>query len=70
MPDIAMCMQGDCPRSKTCYRHEDSGTKPNDHRQSYFLGGDPANCEWYWPTRKELTDDLVKRKILKGQDDE
>ena len=57
MPDITMCMQDDCTRSKTCYRHKDSGTKPSEFMQSYFLGGDPENCEWYWPTRKELTDD-------------
>lgn len=57
MPDITMCMQDDCTRSKTCYRHKDSGTKPSEFMQYYFLWHNPANCEWYWPTRKELTDD-------------
>jgi hypothetical protein len=34
MPDITMCVNQNCPLSKTCYRHEDSGTI-SDIRQSW-----------------------------------
>jgi len=47
MPDISMCANETCPRRQGCYRHEDSGTKPSEHRQSYmhFIGGD--NCRGF-----------------------
>jgi hypothetical protein len=51
MPDISMCESDTCPKSKTCYRHEDSGTKPSEFRQSYFIGNDPDNCKYYWPVK-------------------
>ena len=40
MPDISMCDVNDCPLSKRCYRHEDSGTKPvNNQLYVYFADG-------------------------------
>jgi hypothetical protein len=35
MPDILMCLAA-CPKSRTCYRHPDSGTKPGDYWQSWM----------------------------------
>lgn len=46
MPDIAMCTSN-CPLSKTCYRHPDSGTKPSEFWQSWS-SFDPIDCEYYW----------------------
>lgn len=34
MPDITMCVSQDCPSSKNCYRHQDSGTVPDAYWQS------------------------------------
>lgn len=36
MPDISMCASV-CPKSRQCYRHEDSGTRPSKYHQSYIL---------------------------------
>lgn len=52
MPDIAMCANEKCPLSKTCKRHEDSGTKPSDYWQSW-ADFEPENCEYYWPIKTE-----------------
>ena len=55
MPDISMCEVKDCQKSKECYRHKDSGTKPTEYRQAYILFPDwkaPENCEHFWPTHK------------------
>lgn len=32
MPDISMCLGGDCPSADRCYRHV---AAPDEHRQSY-----------------------------------
>lgn len=51
MPDISMCAHQTCGKRTTCYRHEESGTKPCEWRQSYMLFGeehDTENCEHYW----------------------
>lgn len=48
MPDISMCDSKTCSRRKECYRNEESGTKPCEWRQSYFLwpeGFDTEKCE-------------------------
>jgi hypothetical protein len=46
MPDICMCIGGDCPLKETCYRYR---AIPTDYRQSYFLNppyeGD--HCDHY-----------------------
>lgn len=68
MPDITMCKNDNCLLSKSCYRHIDSGTKPN-MRQSFayfesrFVGlsdHEPNHpgieCEHYWPTVGEQDD--------------
>lgn len=53
MPDISMCKEK-CSLSENCYRHEDSGTKPSECRQSFFLDLKPVgeDCDYYWPLRK------------------
>jgi hypothetical protein len=43
MPDIMMCDAHECPASKTCRRHPDSGTKPDPYRQSWWLRSDSAD---------------------------
>ena len=49
MPDITMC-QSPCSRSRECYRHQDSGTKPNQTRQSFFQPEYTGEeCEVFWP---------------------
>ena len=52
MPDISMCNATACGVSKTCRRHEDSGTKPSTHWQAWsaFVPS-PTGCDSYWPTR-------------------
>lgn len=54
MPDISMCDVKDCPKSGECYRHKDSGTKPNQYRQAYFVmrESDERPCENFWPTHE------------------
>jgi hypothetical protein len=34
--DLAMCSRIDCPLSKTCYRHPDSGRKAAEAKQVWF----------------------------------
>lgn len=53
MPDISMCNDPDCPFSRQCYRHPDSGTKPDPYRQAWGffekIGPPvkPENCKGY-----------------------
>lgn len=50
MPDIAMCSATTCGMSKTCYRHEDSGTKASERWQSWSAFPPSARgCDYYWP---------------------
>jgi hypothetical protein len=37
MPDISMCGNETCALKDTCYRNPASGTKPNEHRQSWLM---------------------------------
>lgn len=59
MPDISMCPSVDCPSRSNCYRHTDSGTKPNEYRQTYTVfewNLDAGKCDDYWPNpNKENT---------------
>ena len=51
MPDIAMCQNLYCPSRSFCYRHADSGTKPDDRRQPYMeFAYDPdlGYCSDFW----------------------
>jgi len=59
MPDITLCNNQDCPLSKKCYRHEDSGTKPSEYWQSYAdFEYTEDGCEDFWPIdAKEKKDD-------------
>lgn len=54
MPDITMCDSETCKVRKTCYRNQDSGTKPSAFRQSWFMGppGDDETCNYYWERNK------------------
>lgn len=61
MPDFTMCTAQNCARSASCRRHEDSGTRPSDHRQSYsnFATGkwfDPYRCTAFWVKPKAPED--------------
>ena len=51
MPDITMCHSKTCNVRKECYRNPESGTKPSEHRQSWFLsvGKEDEDCIYYWP---------------------
>lgn len=46
MPDISMCSDDNCLVRTRCYRHKDSGTKPNDPWQTYagFTASDANGC--------------------------
>lgn len=56
MPDISMCA-AECPKSKQCYRHEDSGTKPSEYRQAYIIRHPTGDdCELYWPVAQRFND--------------
>ena len=52
MADILMCVAEDCPFSKQCKRHTDSGTKAG-YMQAWSIfikHGDEVkqeNCEWF-----------------------
>ena len=35
MPDTSMCLDTACPSRERCYRHPESGTRPDQHLQSY-----------------------------------
>ena len=37
MPDISMCSSDTCVLKGCCYRNPASGTKPNEHRQSWIV---------------------------------
>ena len=58
MPDITMCASVTCPLAKNCYRNGQSGTKPSEYLQSYFLGlpNEGEDCHYYWPTKGETDD--------------
>jgi len=68
MPDISMCGHAECPSRKSCYRHAESGTKPNGRRQAYMTFEpckDDGKCWAYVPdyghdlpiSKKDKTDD-------------
>jgi len=46
MPDITMCAET-CEASTRCHRHPDSGTVPNEWRQSWRIGPSGRDCP-YW----------------------
>lgn len=52
MPDISMCEGFACPLKKKCYRCEESGTKPSEYRQSYFVvtpyDHEKETCNYFW----------------------
>ena len=58
MADITMC-KSECPFAKDCYRSEESGTIPNDYRQSwgylYMQGGgsEKKPCVYFIDTKGE-----------------
>lgn len=62
MPDISMCAHRNCPLRHNCYRHADSGTKPNPYRQSYAVytptidEDGKVGCDDYWPRRDDHAD--------------
>jgi hypothetical protein len=55
MPDISMCESVTCPLAKNCYRNGQSGTKPSEYMQAYFLGltKEGEDCYYYWPMNGE-----------------
>ena len=60
MPDFAMCVLDDCPFSKCCRRHLDSGTRPDPMQAwSFFIkrgpATDPNNCDGWWPVDPKTT---------------
>ena len=70
MPDITMCMGGDCLLKENCYRYK---AKPDELWQSYFVEIPYKNgeCNHYWememsskPSKK--LDKKVKEKLDKS----
>lgn len=48
MPDIAMCMNQECPLRERCYRFK---AEPNPYRQSYLVDMKPqadGTCTHFW----------------------
>jgi len=70
VPDISMCAATKCPLSKDCYRHADSGTKPNEPWQtySYFLHG-VSGCDRFWRA-KPKDPDHVRPSVGEGWADQ
>lgn len=56
--DITMCNVIYCDFKKKCYRHAESGTKPNEYRQSYFVFPNDyfvrkeEDCKFYTPIQE------------------
>lgn len=54
MPDITMCNATNCANSKTCRRSPDSGTIPDEYRQTWtnfmpgVIDGKRPDCHAYW----------------------
>lgn len=54
MVDICMCKSTDCANSKTCRRSPDSGTVPDEYRQTWtdfkppMVDGRQLDCNAYW----------------------
>lgn len=69
MPDIAMCMNENCPKSRTCYRF----LATPDSRQTYIQPEfTKAGCDLYWeinPSKSEVKR-LDTVNSLFGSDDE
>lgn len=57
MPDICMCPSTNCAVRKTCYRNQESGTKPDEYWQSYFVTspGQGEDCSHYWEIKNETS---------------
>ena len=55
MSDISMCDSPTCLLRDSCYRNPDSGTKPSEFRQSWFVGpaAEGLDCKYYWPVEKD-----------------
>lgn len=62
MPDITMCASDVCDLRTKCYRSPESGTKPSEYRQAWFLDKaiTGASCCSYWPTRDATKRDATK----------
>lgn len=67
MPDIAMCLGGDCEARELCYRYR---ARPNPLGQAYLsdVPGRDEHCEWFasiegWP-------DYALREIEEGETDD
>ena len=73
MPDISMCLGGDCHQKDRCYRYT---AEPNPYRQSYFC--DPPmeedkQCKYFWDnTEYKRTEKSIKalEERLKENKDE
>ena len=54
MPDITMCSNNLCPKSKQCYRFM---AEPSEWQSvacfTYALTGDEVDCNYFKPIRKE-----------------
>ena len=50
MPDIAMCLNEECPRKAECYRYM---ARPSEYRQSY-MAFKAEGCEDFVPLRAAL----------------
>ena len=46
MPDIAMCVNEDCPMAARCYRHEARPTRLQTYGD--FAPNEDGECEWFW----------------------
>lgn len=62
MPDFAMCSNSECPNTKTCRRHPDSGTVPDPIRQCWGTFN-WRQCNAYWM----LTMDSIREKRERGE---
>jgi hypothetical protein len=52
MPDVTLCPDRACPLSHNCYRSQNSGTRPDGLRQSWFASTPRMlnnTCDAYWP---------------------
>lgn len=58
MADITMCDNPTCPVRQQCARHEASGTKPCQYRQSYFADEQrygSKGCDYFTPSWREAS---------------
>ena len=67
MSGITMCDADECPLSIACYRHADSGTRPDPHYQSYWARRPESpvgyDCAMFWSEAASLRAESARARV-------